>query len=472
MKHTLSALFLLSALTAHAQPYQLMPAFPNMPGFAAAVDLQYVPDGSNRLVLVQQLGLAYIFNNTPNVSTRKVFIDLRSRVSQTGGEMGFLGLAFHPNFSENGYIYVNFTGTAGGVLKSFVSRFQATGQAKDTVLRESEKILLEMQQPYDNHNGGWIGFGPDGYLYTSFGDGGAGGDPQNRAQNKDVLLGKILRLDVNTGDPYGIPPSNPFASGGGKPEIYAYGLRNAWRCSFDPVTKTLWAGDVGQGNWEEIDTIINGGNYGWRVKEGYACFNPSSGCDSTGFQSPLCAYPHRANQGPRFHGVSVTGGYVYRGSAVPSLYGKYVFADLNAKVFTLTYEGLETAIMDSITRIPGASISSFGVDQNNELYVLRYVNNGSQIYKFVPEDGAVGSIAEAHLGSIYPNPASNILQVKLADVVAAQVTIADVTGKIVLTRDCTSADTSIDIAHLVPGVYTATITVEGKSQTTKFVIQR
>jgi glucose/arabinose dehydrogenase len=454
MKHTLIVLSIYFASLASGQTYQLTPAFPSLPTFSRALDLKHLPDGSNRLVLVQQLGLVYIFKNSPTVNTRSVFLDMRDRVSQNAGELGLLGIAFHPNFAENGYIYLNYTTTSGTTYKSFISRLQASGSNKDTVLRNSEKILLEISQPYSNHNGGWIEFGHDGYLYTSFGDGGSGGDPQNRAQNKSELLGKILRIDVNQGDPYSIPPTNPFASGGGRPEIFAYGLRNAWRCSFDKTTNKLWAGDVGQGSWEEVDTIINGGNYGWRVKEGYRCFNPSSGCDSTGFQSPLCAYPH-PGAGSVFTGVSITGGYVYRGKNIPSLLGKYVFADYNGKVFTLTYDGLASAVMDSITRLPNSSISSFGVDQDDELYVVRYVDNGSQIYKFVPE----ASIAEMQVQEpkIEIDYNTKILTISDLGVEKYPVEIYDMLGRRVLEYKSSYNSNQYDLSGLLHGGYFITM---------------
>lgn len=472
MKYTVALFFALIPCLLFAQSYTLRQAFPSLPGFTRPVDLQYVPDGSNRLVVVQQLGLAYMFNNTPNVASRKVFIDLQDIVSQSGGELGFLGLAFHPNFTQNGYIYVNYTrgsGNGSDSAKSFIARFQVSGEAKDTVLLSSQKILLTFTQPYANHNGGWIAFGPDGYLYTSFGDGGSGGDPQNRAQNLNQLFGKILRIDVDQGDPYSIPSGNRFKPGEGRQEIYAYGLRNPWRCSFDRQTNKLWAGDVGQGAWEEVDTIINGGNYGWRVKEGYACFGTSGPCDSTGFQSPLGVYPH-PGKGPTFTGVSITGGYVYRGNEVPSLVGKYIFADYNGKVFSLTYEGLSLAIMDSLTNL-GQAITSFGLDQNNELYALSFVNG--KIYEFTPEEGGVGQVPKQSLASINPNPASTTISITPNWAGTAEMTITDVVGKTMRHQLLDGATSHlINIESLPTGAYTVQITAQNATATTMLLIQR
>jgi glucose/arabinose dehydrogenase len=448
MKHTLTFFIIFSSVIASAQPYQLEDAFPSLPAFTRGLDLQYVPDGSNRFVVVQQLGLAYIFQNTSAVSSRKVFLDLSNRVSQAGGELGFLGLAFHPNFSENGYIYVNFTtgaGTPSDSAKSYISRFQATGVTKDTILRSTEKVLLTFTQPYSNHNGGWIAFGPDGYLYTSFGDGGSGGDPQNRAQNKNQLFGKILRIDVNTGDPYSIPSTNPFASGGGRPEVFAYGLRNPWKCSFDPATKKLWAGDVGQGAWEEIDTIINGGNYGWRVKEGYSCFGSPS-CDSTGFQSPLWVYSHAI-------GNSITGGYVYGGAGVPSLSGKYIYADYGSgKVWALTYEQQNVATNELLVDMPTA-ISSFGIDQNRELYIVSY--NMTRIYKFVQELGVSKAIDQ--VPKIDVNYSDRTFTISNFSIQDYSIQIFDMLGRKVQEFKPSYITNTCDLSSLMHGGYFITI---------------
>jgi glucose/arabinose dehydrogenase len=464
MKHTLFLIILFSSIIASAQTFQPKLAF-TIPD-SMGTDLQYVPDGSNRLVVIQQLGRSYIFENKAN-PTYKKFLDLQDLVTQSGGELGFLGLTFHPNFTQNGYLFVNYTKNFGNRWLSCISRFQVSGPNRDTVLRSTEKSILQVYQPYPNHNGGWIAFGPDGYLYTSLGDGGSGGDPQNRAQNTDSLHGKILRLDVDNGDPYSIPPSNPFALNGGRPEIYAYGLRNAWRCSFDPVTRKLWAGDVGQNNYEEIDTIISGGNYGWNVKEGYHCFPTSvSVCDSAGFQSPVWEYSHGV-------GYSITGGYVYRGSMMPALVGKYVYADYNGKVWALTYAGLPLTQNAFLFNL-GTNISSFGVDRNNELYVIGYNKSNLRIHLLEQVGGSVKAAPFGQSLNVCPNPAIDVLRVETSFRGKVQIEIIDVTGRVIVTEE----SDDLELFHLVSlkgfhnGIYCMVVRSDLGSQTRKFIVLR
>lgn len=252
-------------------------------------------------------------------------IDVSSRVV-AGGEAGLLGLAFHPKFAQNHFVYLYYTAPhpqqpppAGVVFQSVVARYESRDGGL-TLDPTTEKRILVVDQPFSNHNGGTIAFGNDGFLYFGLGDGGSGGDPMNLAQDKDRLLGKMLRIDVDGGDPYAIPPTNPFAGGGGAPEIYALGLRNPFRFAFDVPTGDLWAGDVGQSTREEIDKIVLGGNYGWNVREGKTCFKPASGCATAGFLDPVVDHP-------RAEAVAITGGVVYRGTRVPELTGKYVYVD-------------------------------------------------------------------------------------------------------------------------------------------------
>ncbi len=353
--------------------YNFQIAFPNLT-FSNPLYLDHAGDGSNRIFVVEQAGRIKVFPNNPNVNTTKMFLDITDRVT-SGGETGLLGLAFHPNFETNGYFYVNYT--APSPLRTVVSRFQVTSNP-DSADKNSELILLTFNQPYSNHNGGCMAFGPDGYLYIATGDGGSGGDPQNNAQNITNLLGKILRIDVDNPQAplnYGIPATNPFYDSTNtsiRKEIYAWGLRNPWRMSFDPVTSWLWAADVGQNQWEEIDVITNGGNYGWRCYEGNHPYN-TSGC-SGNYIFPIWEYSHS-------EGISVTGGYVYRGQNVPELFGKYIYGDYGTRrVWALLYDGVNPPSNTQITTAAG-SITSFGVDQNNELYLVSF--NG-RIYNFVP----------------------------------------------------------------------------------------
>lgn len=349
-------------------------AFPNLT-FTSALDMQNAGDGSNRLFVVERAGRIKVFQNESSINLTKIFLDITDRVT-AGGETGLLGLAFHPDYESNGYFYVNYT--APSPLRTVISRFSVSFTNPDSANKNSELILLEYNQPYSNHNGGCIAFGPDGYLYIAAGDGGSGGDPQNNAQNITNLLGKIIRLDVDNPQPplnYGIPSDNPFIDSTNVnviKEIYAWGLRNTWRFSFDPVTGWLWAGDVGQGDWEEVDIIQNGKNYGWRCYEGNHPYN-LSGCNGT-YENPIWEYSHSL-------GFSITGGYVYRGQNVPELNGKYICGDyVSTRVWAIDYDGINPATSVQITTAPG-SITSFGVDENDELYLVSF--NG-KIYRFTP----------------------------------------------------------------------------------------
>ncbi len=289
-------------------------------------------------------------------------LDIRDRVSSRGSEEGLLGLALAPD--NRGHIYVYYS--AASPRRSVVSRFDysATAKSADT---DSELVILEVEQPYPNHNGGQIAFGPDGYLYIGLGDGGLAGDPLGSGQDTSTLLGSILRIDVSQStpeQPYAIPPDNPFADSGGRGEIWAYGLRNPWRFSFDRETGELWAGDVGQNRWEEIDLIEPGGNYGWNVLEGNHCFTPSEGCDREGTVPPVWEYSLDGEP------CSVIGGYVYRGAAIPWLNGAYVYGDFcSGKVFGLRYTNGEVAEHQELADT-GLRITSFAQDNDGELYLL------------------------------------------------------------------------------------------------------
>ncbi|MEP0860130.1 MAG: PQQ-dependent sugar dehydrogenase [Ignavibacterium sp.] len=371
-KYLFIPLLLLLTIRIDAQ-YNFQLAFPNLT-FTSPVDLQNAGDGTNRLFVVEQAGRIKVFPNNSSATTSKTFLDITDRVT-SGGETGLLGLAFHPNYETNGYFYVNYT--APSPLRTVISRFQVTSNP-DSADKNSELILLTFNQPYSNHNGGCVAFGPDGYLYIATGDGGSGGDPQNNAQNITNLLGKILRIDVDNPQAplnYGIPPTNPFADSTNtsvRKEIYAYGLRNPWRMSFDPVNGWLWAADVGQNQWEEIDVITNGGNYGWRCYEGNHTYN-TSGCNGS-YIFPVWEYSHS-------DGISVTGGYVYRGQNVSELYGKYIYGDYGSrKVWSLLYDGVNPPTNTLITTAAGP-ITSFGVDENNELHL---VSSNGRIYNFIP----------------------------------------------------------------------------------------
>lgn len=354
--------------------YTVEPAFANL-SFNNPLDLQYPGDGSGRLFVVEQSGVIKVFANDASTSEATVFLDIQNRVS-SGGERGLLGLAFHPNFESNGYFYVNYT--APDPLRTHISRFQVSAQNPDQADPSSETVLLSYNQPFSNHNGGQIRFGPDGYLYIAAGDGGGAGDPNKNGQDRSVLLGKILRIDVDgteNGNDYAIPPENPFAGNqqGFREEIFAYGLRNPWRFSFDAENGQLWSGDVGQNNYEEIDIIEAGGNYGWNIMEGEHCYEPSSGCDMTGLQLPVWEYSHSA-------GNSVTGGFVYRGTALQGLIGRYIYADFGSgRIWSLDASDPENPDNQLLVDTD-LNISSFGVDAENEIYFTAF---DGTVYHFV-----------------------------------------------------------------------------------------
>jgi glucose/arabinose dehydrogenase len=371
-----SALNSPTAKTQHQ--YDVTVAFPQL-HFNNPVGIYNAGDGSNRLFVVEQAGVIKVFENTQNVSTADVFLDISDRV-RSGGELGLLGLAFHPNFNENGYFYVDYT--ADAPLRSVISRFSVS-QTNGHADVNSEVIMLQVAQPFSNHNGGQIAFGPDGYLYIASGDGGGEGDPLGNGQNRSTLLGKILRIDVTSPSSgslnYSIPRSNPFAgnSQAYREEIYAYGLRNPWRFSFDFVTGRLLVADVGQDRIEEIDIVRDGKNYGWNIMEGSLCYSPPSGCNQTGLELPVWEYDHTL-------GNAVTGGFVYRGAAFPDLAGAYIYGDYGSgRIWALRYNGTGIPMNVELAHT-SLNIPSFGIDQQNELYICAF---DGYIYKLHVVDG-------------------------------------------------------------------------------------
>ena len=347
-------------------------AYPKL-HFTRPLYLVAPPDGSDRVFLIEQDGRVLWWPNRADASRSdlNVALDIVGKVLRSGGEEGLLGMAFDPDFAANGHVYLHYS--AGGPRRNVLSRW-TMDEARETIRRDSEQVILEVEQPWSNHNGGHIDFGPDGYLYITLGDGGAGGDPKNHGQDKSTLLGSILRIDVTNvpNGRYAVPPDNPFVGeAGAAPEIWAYGLRNVWRFSFDPKTGDLWAGDVGQGKWEEIDIITRGGNYGWNVREGK---HPYRGNGSGDFVDPVFEYD-------REQGISITGGYVYRGKAIPTLDGVYVYGDFGTgRVWGLSYDGKAATSNGLIGRV--ATPSSFGRDREGELYITSF--NG-KVYKLVPK---------------------------------------------------------------------------------------
>ncbi|MCU0451383.1 MAG: PQQ-dependent sugar dehydrogenase [Bernardetiaceae bacterium] len=354
---------------------------------------------ANRFYVVEQAGVIRTFQAVGTAPPAQVatFLDIRARVT-AGGERGLLGLALHPNFVTNGLLYVNYTRTFQGRLQTVVARFRASATQADPA---SETVLLAFDQPFDNHNGGSLAFDRDGFLLIASGDGGSGGDPQNNSQNLGNLLGKILRIDVDrpaTGQPYGIPASNPFANrAGARPEIYAYGLRNPWKISFDRPTNQLWAADVGQNAQEEVNLIENGGNYGWRILEGNDCFNPATNCDRTSLAAPVWTYGH--SNGDR----SITGGHVYRGRDLP-LAGRYIYGDyISGNVWALSRNPAGQYV-NQLLGNAGGLISAFGAGPDGELYAVLHGAGGRLLRLVPPPPTAPSQLVAAQL-----SPTNNLL---------------------------------------------------------------
>ena len=348
---------------------QIENAFPNL-SFSAVTDVQAPPDGSDRLFVLERAGRIRVFEADPTTSQTDPFLDIRDQVD-TQGEGGLLGLAFHTNYAQNGQFFVYYTTSQDGPFRSVVSRFTVSESDSNAADPSSEEVVLPVEQPYSNHNAGQLQFGPDGFLYVGLGDGGSGGDPEENGQDPTTLLGSMLRLDVDLGGSgaspdcgsgaYEVPEANPFVDAGDDScdEIYAYGFRNPYRYSFGPEGR-LWVADVGQNSWEEIDWVEAGGNYGWDVMEGTHCYEPSSGCNTTGLDLPVFEYSHSK-------GNSITGGYVSTGGC-GYVEGRYVYGDYGSgRIWALSYDedgaGTNELLLDS-----SLSLTTFGVGPDDRLY--------------------------------------------------------------------------------------------------------
>jgi len=363
--------------------FSLVNAFNDLT-FDRPLDIQNAGDGTNRLFVVEQRGVIHVVDDIPLTNQSEaqlngvdaasnVFLDIENRVSADVGELGMLGLAFHPDYEVNGLFYVNYI--ADNPLRNVISQFSVSTEDPNEADADSEVILLEIEQPHVFHNGGQLVFGPDdGYLYISLGDGGPAFGGEGKSQDLSNLFGTILRIDVDNPqgeNNYDIPSDNPFFENmsGFREEIYAYGLRNPWRISFDPVTGDLWTGDVGEGDLEEIDIVEKGKNYGWPIMEGTNCFDPPSGCDMSGLELPIWEYGHG-------RGRSITGGFVYRGSEFPELEGKYIYGDfVSGRVWALSFESMTATDNTQLLRFSNVDsfvITSFGIDEKNELYVTGF----------------------------------------------------------------------------------------------------
>ena len=439
-------------------------------GFSSPVNIKHAGDA--RLFVVEQPGRIKIINSDESVNPVP-FLDINTRVIDGGGESGLLGLAFHPNYVANGYFYLNYINNSGDTV---ISRFSRSASDSNIADNTSEFILMTIVQPYGNHNGGDLAFGPDGYLYIALGDGGSGGDPGDRAQNINTLLGKMLRIDVDNpsnGNNYGIPTSgNYFESNpGASQEIWSVGLRNPWKFSFDKATNDLWIADVGQDNIEEINMVAPNSsniNYGWRCYEGNNAYNLNGNCPATNTLTfPVAQYTH-FNSG-QFK-CSVTGGYRYRGTAQPNLIGLYFFADYcSNEIGTLEGPGPNWNMVLS-QQFNGNNWSAFGEDVNGELYICGL------------SSGTVYRIIDANLGvddheifeiSIYPNPTNEgfTLDLMESNIAIEVVNIFNIHGQLVTTISSFEDQTiAIPTKYLASGLYLVeVINVKGHKKIKKLI---
>lgn len=418
-------------------------------GFSSPVEITCAPNDA-RLFVVQQSGLIRILNPNGTINTTP-FLTLTSSTILSGGERGLLGLAFHPNYATNGYFYVNYTRAGDGA--TVIARYSVSSDP-NIADASSGTVLLTVTQPFSNHNGGSIKFGSDGYLYIGMGDGGSGGDPGNRAQNINENLGKMLRLDVDSASPYGIPATNPYVGIEGNDEIWAIGLRNPWKFSFNRLNGDLWIADVGQNAIEEINKVTaplsNAAlNFGWRCYEGNVAYN-NSGCSAySSTYAPIAVYVHGTT-----NRCSITGGYFYTGSTYPNFANKYFFADYcTGEIGWVNPNGTITWNYDGPNLI-----TTFGEDKNGELYVAM----GGTIYKMIDASLSVNDFGNKGI-QLYPNPVQNELVIQNDNNLAlTAIQITDLTGKVVLRQSLATLETNqLSVAALAKGIYL--VTIEGMS---------
>ncbi|MBA3986420.1 MAG: PQQ-dependent sugar dehydrogenase [Flavobacteriales bacterium] len=427
-------------------------------GFSSPLEIKHA--GDDRLFVVEQGGSIKILNPDGSVNPSP-FLNISSIVN-SGGERGLLGLAFHPDYTTNGYFYVYYTNTSNNTQ---ISRFSVNTGNPNIADATSELQMLSFTQPFTNHNGGHIAFGPDGKLFIASGDGGSGGDPQNNSQTLTTLLGKILRLDVDLPAPY-VPADNPFIDNSAVlDEIWAYGVRNPWKFSFDSVTGDLWIADVGQSALEEInkESGSEGGlNYGWRCYEGNNPFNTNQCPDPSELTFPVAVYNRASGR------CSITGGYVYRGTENPAMEGLYFFADLcSNQIGTVNASG--DLVFQGV--FAASSITSFGVDFNNELYLTAF--GGGSVYKI--KDNTPLSISESEQDTyfaLYPNPARESVTLDFPQKNMQEVAIYDLKGSLLLTENTTKkGTTSISVADFSKGFYVVVLTTEtGKKIVKKLIV--
>jgi glucose/arabinose dehydrogenase len=418
-------------------------------GFSKPVEITHAKD--TRLFVVQQGGLIRILNSN-GTKNATPFLNISSLVSTTGSEQGLLGLAFHPNYKANGFFYVNYTNAAGNTV---IAKYSVS-TSDSNIANPTGSIIMTIKQPFDNHNGGTIKFGSDGYLYIGMGDGGSGGDPGNRAQNLDTLLGKMLRINIDTTAAYKIPATNPYVGIAGADEIWASGLRNPWKFSFDRQTSDLWIADVGQDTYEEIDKAAitqSGLNYGWRCYEGNSTFN-TNGCGAIGLYKPALVAINQTTGA-----CSITGGYVYRGTAFPNLFGKYLFSDLCRPRIGLVDTSGNVTFSSSNS---GKAFTTFGEDVSGELYIADYTLG--EIFKIAEGPLSIDNVSLSKF-KIFPNPMSGILTIKSEiQTYLTEFLISDLKGSLLLSnKPSNTLENKIDVSALSKGIYRLTIVDNNKA---------
>jgi len=427
-------------------------------GFSSPVEISNA--GDSRLFVVEKGGKIKILNSNKTTNATP-FLDISGLVS-TGSEQGLLGLAFHPNYASNGLFFINYTNLSGNTV---IAKYSVDGINPNIANSSSGNILLTIAQPYTNHNGGTLKFGPDGFLHIGMGDGGSGGDPENRAQNNNVLLGKMLRIDVNSGTPYGIPNDNPYVGIAGADEIWAIGLRNPWKFSFDKIKNNLWIADVGQNNIEEINVVSTteaGLNYGWRCYEGNTPYN-TTGCPSqSSMKFPLAVINHSSGA------CSVTGGYVYNGTSFPNFKELYFFSDYcNPQIGMMSSTGTITYSQT----FSGNNFSTFGEDNNGELYIAA-INNGT-IFKINDTSLGINNLETSQF-IVYPNPTkSEIIIQKSNNNYPTEATLFDLNGKMILQqKTIDKPENNIKTNNLSKGFYVLTIkNDQGQLSTHRLIIE-
>ncbi|HEX8563805.1 MAG TPA: PQQ-dependent sugar dehydrogenase [Flavobacterium sp.] len=443
MNRKITLLFLLLSVAAFSQTIGIS-SFAS--GFDGTVEITHA--GDPRLFVVEQEGRIRIVNSDGSVNTTN-FLTLPSTVVLSGGERGLLGLAFHPDYADNGFFFVNYTRAGDGA--TVVARYSVSSNP-NVADATSGTVLLTVAQPFSNHNGGTIKFGPDGYLYIGMGDGGSGGDPGNRAQNINENLGKMLRIDVDSGSPYSIPAGNPYVGVAGNDEIWAIGVRNPWKFSFNRLNGDMWIADVGQNNVEEINKISNpltpGLNLGWRCYEGTVPYNTSGCAAASTMTMPVAQYTHSATGG-----CSITGGYFYTGTTYPAFANKYFFADYCQGRINMLDASNNITFGTNLSGLN--SLTTFGEDMNGELYIAS--GNGT-IYRIVDTNLGVNPNSKMNL-ALYPNPADGLVRIATDTIgFPAQLQVHDLTGKLIVSQKVSqSSDGQFQVSDMESGIYLVTL---------------